>query len=329
VRTITLSLLALSVLTASRGHAREIFVDNIAGDDRLQGLEPNTVGPDGPLRSITRALQLAQPRDRIVLANTGVPYRESVSLVGGDHSGVPHEWFILDGNGATLDGTAPVPPLAWSPAGVKDVFRFQPPRMAHQQLYLAGRPLARVALPQGAESLPALAPLQWCLWRGHVYFRIEEGKWIDDYPLFHTLLPVGITLYHVRHAAVTNLIVQGFQLDGINAHDVADCTLDAITARGNGRSGIASTASSRLTVNSCLVGDNGEAQLLAEGYSKTTVQSSSLLENTAPAIVRRGGDVTVAEPVEQAAPPANTEPPVNEPPAANGPTTDAAPPESR
>ena len=302
---INVALLALSL--AANAHARDIFVDNVAGDDRYRGFRPITIGTDGAVRTIARALQLAMPRDRIVLANTGQPYRESISLVGGDHSGVPHEWFLLDGNGATLDGTAPVPPSAWEYAGVKDVFRFQPPRMAHQQLYLDGRPLVRVAATPADEALPSLAPLEWCLWRGHVYFRIEAGKWIDDYPLWHTLLPVGITLYHVRNAAVTNLVVQGFQLDGINAHDVDGCTLHTITSRGNGRSGIAVTASSRVTIDQCLLGDNGEAQLLAEGHSRTAVQQSELLENTAPAIVRRGGVVTVEPPVETA-PPVSDEP---------------------
>lgn len=297
------------LLAAAELPAREIFVDNVAGDDRAHGLQPTSIGADGPVRSIARALHLAQSRDRIVLANTSQPYRESISLVGGDHSGAPHEPFILDGNGATLDGTAPVPPLAWQYAGVKDVFRFQPPRMAHQQLYFDGRPLVRVAVPPEAEALPPLLPLQWCLWRGHVYFRIEEGKWIDDYPLSHTLLPVGITLYHVRDAAVTNLVVQGFQLDGVNAHDAA-CTLHTVTARGNGRSGITVSASSRVTVDSCLLGDNGQAQLLAEGYSRTAVLNSELLENTAPAIVRQGGVVAVEAPAE-AAPPASAAAPAS------------------
>jgi hypothetical protein len=297
----------LVLLTATQVAARDIFVDNVAGDDHSRGLQSATIGSDGPVRTIARALALALPRDRIMLANTGQPYRESISLVGGDHSGVPYEPFVLDGNGATLDGTALVPPSAWEFAGVGDVFRFRPPKMAHQLLYLEGRPLVRVPLAPGAEALPALAPLEWCLWRGQVYFRIEEGKWIDDYALSHTLLPVAITLYHVRNTIVTNLVVQGFQLDGIHAHDVDACTLQAVTSRGNGRSGITVTASSRVAIEGCLVGDNGEAQLLAEGHSKTIVRGSELLENTAPAIVRAGGLVAVEELVD-AAPPANAEP---------------------
>jgi hypothetical protein len=168
--------------------------------------------------------------------------------------------------------------------------------MAHQQLYLDGAPLVRV--PADRQSpLPALESLQWCLWRGEVYFRIEPGKWIDDYDVWHTYLPVGITLYQVRNVAVVNLVVQGFQLDGINVHDAHGCTLHAITSRGNGRSGVTVAASSRVSVDACLLGDNGEAQLLAEGYSITEVRGSELLANTAPAIVRQGGKVTVLEPI--------------------------------
>ncbi|MEX0713437.1 MAG: hypothetical protein WD278_13865 [Pirellulales bacterium] len=49
-------------------------------------------------------------------------------------------------------------------------------------------------------------------------------------------MQTGITLYHMHDVAVVDLIVQGFQLDGINAHDgVRSCYLSGITCRGNGR----------------------------------------------------------------------------------------------
>jgi hypothetical protein len=310
---IIVALLLLTITAASRGVAGEIYVDNLVGDDVHSGRHAALLGEvDGPLRTIGRALAIARKRDRIVLINTGEPYRESISLSAGNHSGVPDEWFVLEGNGAVLDGTAPVDPRAWEYAGIKGVFRFQPPRMAHQQLYLTGAPLVRVKVDRHADAMPALAPLEWCLWRGQVYFRVEEGRWIADYDLWHTYLPVGITLYQVRNVAVTNLVVQGFQLDGINAHDAHGCTLHAITSRGNGRSGITVAASSRVSIDGSLLGDNGEAQLLTEGYSITEVRDSELLANTAPAVVRLGGKVSIVAPVET--PAAEPAPPQDQPP---------------
>ena len=53
--------------------ARDIYVDNIAGDDRRDGSSAAARGPDGgPVRSIGRALSIAEAQDRILIQNTGV-----------------------------------------------------------------------------------------------------------------------------------------------------------------------------------------------------------------------------------------------------------------
>jgi hypothetical protein len=291
VAAVCLAILIVPSLT----EARDIYVDNVGGDDLFNGSTAEPVGVDGPVRTIARALRLAEPHDRVVLANTGTPYRESVSL-SGRHSGSPAVPFVLDGNGAVLDGSAPIDPRLWSPVrGQKGVFRFRPPRMAYQQIFLEGKPLARVPLEPMLTRLPALEPLEWYLWNGYVYLRIEDGKWIDEYALSHTQLTTGVTPYHVRHAVVVDLVVQGFQLDGVNVQDALGCTLHAITARGNARSGIAVTGSSRVSIEGCLAGDNGLAQLLTEGLCVAEVSDTQLLPGTAPDVLRRGGDVRIVE----------------------------------
>ena len=91
---------------------------------------------------------------------------------------------------------------------------------------------------QESGQLPELEPLQWCLFERHVYFRAESNALPRNYDLAHTVLPVGITIYEARHVEVRDLIVQGFQLDGVNAHDGAvDTSLVGLVCRGNGRSG--------------------------------------------------------------------------------------------
>src|SRR5687767_15641629 len=66
---------------ASTVAARDWYVDNVAGDDRKNGFEAASTNPqDGPVRTIAKALRHARHRDRIILANTGEPYRESISL---------------------------------------------------------------------------------------------------------------------------------------------------------------------------------------------------------------------------------------------------------
>lgn len=285
--------LGLAVCPAT---GRDWYVNNQIGDDRRDGssseLEP---GGRGPLRTIGRALQLAQSGDRVVLAATETPYRESVSLVGGRHSGSPLRPFILDGQGAVLDGSRAIVPEDWEAVG-RDVFRFRPARLHHQQLFRDGRPLPRVAsdllgLP------PRLEPEHWALAGGWIYFRTAEDKIPADDRLSYTALPVGLTLYHVHDVVVQNLVVQGFSLDGINAHDqVRDCVLLDITARGNGRAGIAAAGMSRLDAVGCIVGDNGEAQVLAVEQARLRIGDSELIANTAPATVARDAAQILLDP---------------------------------
>lgn len=287
------SLVALA--TSGRcGMARDIFVSNVAGDDRRLGQDPQGTTPDnGPVHSIAKALRLAQPGDRIVLAATGQPYRESISITGNRLSGSQSTPFTIQGNGAILDGSAPVPGRAWQHY-LGNTFRFRPARLGFQQLFIDDRPAEQrpVASPEG--TVPELEPREWCLAGGYLYFCVDEGKLPQDYRLTHAALPVGITLHQVRGVTIDNLIVQGFQLDGINVHDGAfEVLLQGVTCRGNGRSGVSVGGSSRARIVDSLLGDNGAAQLRVDGYSHTAVESSQLIENTAPAVLQEGGELTV------------------------------------
>jgi hypothetical protein len=288
------TILTLWCVLANAAIARDLFVDNVGGDDRLDGGTPKTnVQGSGPCRTITRALQLAQRGDRIVLTATGEPYRESITLQGGRHSGSDFKAFMIDGSGAVLDGSQPVPQDAWEHVR-GDVFRFHPPRATFQQLFLDGRPANRRAIAAEGK-LPELQPLEWFLFDRELYFRVETGKLPQDYALTFAGHPVGITLYEVRHVQIRDLIVQGFQLDGINAHDSAfEVSLAGITSRGNGRSGVSIGGASRVTIDACLIGNNGAAQVRTEGWSTTRIVNSDILDNTAPAVVEEGGRVIQA-----------------------------------
>ncbi len=272
--------------------ARDVFVDNRAGDDRFLGRQPVATGDgSGPVRSIGRAVKLARPGDRIVIANTGVPYRESFSLVAGAFRSSPEVPMVILGNGAVLDGTAEVPRAAWRHYE-GDVYRFRPPRVGHQQLILDDRPATRVPAEPAPAEPPPLDALSWCLHGGYIYFAAEPGRLPYDYDLRYAEETVGITLWHVAHVAIFDLVVQGFQLDGVSAHNSAQpVRLVGVTSRRNGRSGVAVGAASLLRLDACLLDDNAEAQLLTLPLSETYVTNSDLLGDAAPAWVDRGGRV--------------------------------------
>ncbi len=297
----------ICLVPAGQGRAIDFFVDNVGGDDRFDGSGPSSRGDGiGPFQTIGRALRRAGKGDRIHLANTVQPYRESITLESGRHSGVAGQPFEIVGNGATLEGLEPVPPRVWRHVG-EGVFRFQPLLTSHQMLFLDGKLADRVPAEAGQPQRPPLAERQWCLCSRHLYFRPAEGKLPADYALAFTALPVGITLYEVRNVLIRDLIVQGFQLDGINAHDGAyQVAIRNVTCRGNGRSGISIGGASQVEIDGCLIAANGTAQVRAEGFSHTKITRSQLPDITAPALLRLGGKVQWDAPpaAKQAASPA-------------------------
>ena len=174
------------------------------------------------------------------------------------------------------------------------MFRFRPARTSYQQLFLDDKPAVRRYLDSPHGRLPDLKPREWCLFGGSICFCVEPDKLPSDYRLSCAALSVGITLYEVHDVVVSDLVVQGYQLDGVNAHDgVGECLLAGLTCRGNGRAGVAVMGASHVEISGCLIGDNGLAQLYTEGQSLTSVEDSELLSGTAPPVVRLGGRVFV------------------------------------
>jgi hypothetical protein len=268
-----LTVLLLGGLPAS---ARDIVVNNVDGGDA---------------RTITAALCLVGPGDRIVLTNTGQPYRESISFVGSRLSGSSFGPLTLVGNGAVLDGSEPIPPDAWEPYE-NLVFRFRPRVPGNQQLFLADRPVPYVPAMPETHLPPKLKPLQWSLVEGLIYFAVEPSKLPRDYALTYAAKQTGITLYHVQGVAILGLTVQGFRVDGIQAANSArDIQLTNLTVRGNGRAGITVGGASQVAIESSTVGDNRSAQLLTLPLSETHIYHSELLPLTAPSWVDQGGRV--------------------------------------
>ena len=161
--------------------------------------------------------------------------------------------------------------------------------------HLFDYPFQKLAvLLEGTAPAADLKPLEWCLFRGHVYFRPEPNKLPDHYKLTQTGEKVGVTLYRVQHVVVDGLIVQGYQLDGVNVHDLVEsCELSALTCRGNGRSGISIGGASRVLISGGLIGDNGRAQIRIESPAAASVETTEVVDNTAPAFVVRGGGLLV------------------------------------
>ena len=123
---------------------------------------------------------------------------------------------------------------------------------------------------------------------------VEPEKLPGVYNLTYAHRQTGITLFHVGGVAIVNLTVQGFRIDGINAHNSArEVYLTGVTSRGNGRSGITVGGASQVEIDVCTLGNNGRAQLLTLPISRTAIRNSQLFSNTAPARVDLGGRVWI------------------------------------
>lgn len=300
MRTAVILLACLVILGFSRtAAAATIYVNNVLGDDLHEGSEPDSTGRDGPLRTLRKALRICQAGDHIVLAPTGEPYRESIGLSAARHCGTVVSPFVIDGQGAVLEGAEPVPYTAWENVGGA-VFRFRPSRISYQQLFLDGKPAVERKIVPDEARMPVLQPGEWYRRDAYIYFCVDADKLPRDYNLSCSARQTGVTLYHVHDVVIMNLTVQGFRLDGVNVNDgVLHSEVLDITSRGNGRSGMTVAGSSKVRIEGCLVGDNGEQQLLVEGTSATLVEHCELLANTAPAVTNRGARLTIRKDEEQ------------------------------
>jgi len=224
------------------------------------------------VRTLDRALRLVRAGYRIVIANTGEPFREMISLCDVGQRGFPDLPLVIQGNGATLDGTVTAAQGAWK-YETDNIFSFRPRRLAYQQLFLDGKPLTRARSVDYAGATLPIEPLEWALLTDRIAFRVENGKLPEQYALRHAGLQTGITLYNTEYIRIENLVIQGFQQDGVNAHELVNhCELVGVECRANGRSGISVGGVSRVTLVDCKCYDNGRAQLRVEGQGRVTAR---------------------------------------------------------
>ncbi len=243
--------------------ARVIYVDNLRGNDMFDGTTQAAINSyTGPVRTVGRGLQRMRPGDTLSIANTGRPYYESMELVGGKFSGQPLHPVTIEGNGAELNGSFPVPPQAWRKVG-EQLWKITPVRKGFYLLILDNKPLPEVPVPAGARELPEIPAGQWAAWKGSIYFRTSEIEYPEDLNLWIAVRSVGVTLYEVHDVVVRNLKVRQFRIDGFNAHDrCKNVTLENITAEENGRAGVVAAGTSFLVLEKPTIKNNRKYSVL-------------------------------------------------------------------
>jgi hypothetical protein len=260
-------------VTASTAWARDLYVDNLLGQENLNGSSAMPVGgPIGPTRSIRRALQYANGGDTIHIANRGVPYYETVTLQGALNSGFPGMPFRLVSDGAVISGARRVPPVAWIEQ-TPGLWKFTPDGKGWYLLLQGGQPLPEVPLNE-ADGLVGLPVGQWGSLRGSIFFRtsLDSVEGAPDQAFEFAYDQTGITLIDVKNVEIEGLVVRHFRYDGVHAHDrVERAFLQNMRLETNGRSGLAVSGTSSVGLTNVeIVGNRGAGVTLREhGWLET------------------------------------------------------------
>jgi hypothetical protein len=258
----------LLLLTAtSATPARDIFVDNSTGDDRFRGEALLVTAGRGPVRTLQKAVRIAKPGDRIVVAPTGVAFQEEVVINGvGRESPTADFPIVIEGNGAVLDGLVPIDPLFARHLG-GGLYLFETtlgPTHTSDVLFVDGVPAPRGA-GRWASGMPMLNPGEFAVWNGRMCYQAAPNDYLDRHTFAVSRLNVGMTIYRSNHWIIRNLHFRGYRLDGVRLHGPAQ----------------------GLVFQYCKFLDNGRAGFAAYGLAEAGVQDSESLGNGKAGIVGR------------------------------------------
>lgn len=278
---------ALLFCSASNVLARDIYVSGRTGNDRNTGrFNKDTGTMDGPVRTISRALELVKASDRIIIDPKGGPYRESLTLFGKKASGSILGPLIIEGCGAILEGSDPLPRGIWQHYR-DDIYRFQltmqPVNMTYFHILNGDQVLEKVEVPPDATSIPELETDSWCIFKGFLYFRVKKDKTptlSPEYQLFYSARTTGISMVQVDEIRIHDLTVQGFQIDGISAANGAQkIVLDNVVCRANGASGLHVGGASSVYAGYCEFIENHSTQVTTKSHGKGHLYDCALQEN--------------------------------------------------
>ena len=288
--------LAIAAAAAPASFAAEWFVDNRLGDDAMDGQSRLVVSEfNGPTFSISRALGRSKSGDTIHVANQGIPYYESLQVVGPRFSSRGSGALTIEGNGAIISGARPVPVEEWKSLG-NDVWRFTPFRKGFFQLIQQGQALPEVACLPNAPRLPDLPPGHWCAWRGSIYYRTPPGGLSTprDVPLEFAGDEVGVTLLDAHSVVLRNLELRHFRLDGVNVHDRCDSVfLENLRLVQNGRAGLAVGGTAKVRIVESILEDNRRADLLNTELGRVEAYSCQIGTGDAGALRIKGRRVFI------------------------------------
>lgn len=203
-------LCVVSMLAAGIAVAADFYVNNRTGSDENDGR-----AADRAFATFAKAMPNVRAGDTLHVA-PGKVYHESIIV---RHCGTPESPVVIKGNGAVLSGLSPLPAVEWEDKG-NGLFRFPyASSFGNPQVTLGpckDRIVTVVASPENLKAGEAT-------WRRKdgFYFRVAEGKSLEDYdlhgfvsrgPVYHS----GVYLENKDFVTVEDVTSECFANDGFN-----------------------------------------------------------------------------------------------------------------
>ena len=281
MKTLILTILFILALLRS-GEGRDLYVVPSSGDDSNDG----TIQP---LKSIRRAIRIAEPGDTIHLQP--VVYHEYAGFYGkrGEH-GKP---ITLDGHGATLEGSDPIIVKSWTQVspGLFKNDKLMPTlseAILGRWFFLFDGKINRMGRVLKGTSQPFrkpadLKPGEWTFVKdeesnadatsdkmpGDFFVKIAEGQTLEQANIRFPIRSAGVQFSGDNaHLVIRNLVATHAYNDGFNIHgDCRDVVFENIQAVECGDDGISAHETAQYRVdgfvslgNGTGICDTGESQ---------------------------------------------------------------------
>lgn len=241
-----ISLLALVVFMCecSTSWARGIYVDNERGDDAADGLSPEKA-----LKSIAKAIELAEAGDTIHLKPSKSPYKEEAAFR--NKSGLPGRPIVLEGHGATISGCEPLVEADWhqvAPGLYRNDMLIPHNNAVIARFYFIfngkmnhmGRTSKGLQVPFKPPN--ELSPGEWTYQKDEhaFYIKTEPGKSLAKYRIEAPMRANGVSFSGTcEHIVIRNLIATHVWNDGYNIHGkTCDILFENVTAIECGDDGL-------------------------------------------------------------------------------------------
>tara|TARA_R100000027_G_scaffold37442_1_gene27541 strand:- start:20248 stop:21666 length:1419 start_codon:yes stop_codon:yes gene_type:complete len=220
------------VASSSVAISRDLYVDPSQGNDRADGLSSAVEAGSGPVATIRRAVQMAEPGDVIRIVE-GID-RVYEQVLFAEKSGTKEEPIVFDGQGAIIDGSVPIVREEWELVseglyrstvipekycyGVNPAYVGRFFFVWEGEINRMGRSLKGPKEPY--MSPEELSPGQWTYVEGEAafYLRIEPDITLEEAPVRVPKIVSGVQISGechnliIRNVTVTHVINDGFAL---------------------------------------------------------------------------------------------------------------------